>query len=277
MRTSQILKDSSSQLSDGQSNEKKDVFVRFMKRCGYETVPSQVEGEKEDGTKCSKTVWTLKKLSGCKGASHVSLSFIKEKDKLRLSYPHPFDSREINQIFEFDVIPFLHAYEDSKFQRFTPKDWYLSFDDLFFKTLYPNANQFVRFIFRTFAINPSVVRKCVRQNKGLKRKIDLEVKNSRYFEFLGLERKIIRGEGQNGLKLAKIDVEMEQRAKLNMFAAIKNAAIYYDLNYFKQYLQAYSEFQRANKIFTPLSKRSENSLFEDFSKKVEDYQKQNGI
>ena len=270
MRVNEILKDSKEPLN-------KEIFVRFMKRCGYETVSTQTEGEREDGTKCFKTVWTLKKLPGCKGASHVSLTFLKDKQVLRLSYPHPFDCREINQLFDFDANVFLYAYEESKYKRSTPKDEYMSFEDLFFKLNYPKANQFIKFIFYVFSINLTVVRNCIKQNKNLKRKIDLEVKNSRYFEFLGLERKIIKPTVKNTENGLKIDVEMEQRAKLNMYAAVKSGAIYYDLNYFKQYVQAYSELQRARKIYKAVSKRVENKLFDEYCKKVKDYQNQNGI
>lgn len=266
MKTSEILKESNEPVG-------KEQFIRFMHRCGYKTIPTQVEGEREDGSKCYKTVWALEKLPGCKGASHVTLAFMKDKDRLRLSYPHPYDCREIQQCFEFDVIPFLHAYDEAKYKRSTPKDWYLSFDNAFFDLVYPKANQYVRFIFKVFAINPTIVRRCVRQNKGLKRKIDLEVKNSRYFEFLGLERKIIKvgyQKRENGLK---IDVEKEQIAKRNMDVAVKNAAKFYDLNFFKQYLDSYIDLQRARKNYGNVSKRTEQNLLDEFCKKVKELQK----
>jgi hypothetical protein len=266
MKTSEILKDSVEPVG-------KEIFVRFMKRCGYLTIPEQVEGERADGSKCFKTVWTIQKLPGCKGASHVSLSFIKSTDKLRLSYPHPYDGREISQHFDFDVVPFLHAYEESKYKRSTPKDWYLSFEDTFFNMTYPKANKFIRFIFDVFSITPSIVKKCVRQNKNLKRKIDLEVKNRRYFEFLGLERKIIHPGVKNAEKEAKIDVELEQLAKKNMIAAVNNGAKNYDLNYFKQYVMAYIDLCKSRRIYGNVSKRLENKLFEEYCKKVKDVQK----
>lgn len=267
MRTSQILKESNN--ASG-----KEEFVRFMKRCGFKTVSSQVEGVREDGSICSKTVWELEKLPGCKGASNVSLTFLKDEQKLRLSYPHPLDCREIRQFFDFDVSVFLYAYGDGKYERSTPKDYYMSFQDTFFELNYPKANKFVRFCFYVFSINPTIVKRCVRQNKGLKRKIDLEPKNSRYFEFLGLERKIIHTKGQKRENGLKIDVEKEQLAKRNMEACIKNAAIYFDLNYFKGYLEAYIDLQRARRVYANVSKRKEQILLEEFSQKVRDVQKQ---
>lgn len=265
MRTSMILKDST------EPNEK-EVFVRFMSRCGFKTVSEKVEGQKDDGTICFKTVWSLSKLPGCKGSSHVSLAFLKDEQKLRLTYPHPLDCREINQIFDFDVNVFLYAYNEAKFKRYTPKDYYMSFDNAFFELNYPKANKYVRFIFHVFSISPTIVKRCVRQNKGLKRKIDLEVKNSQYFEFLGLERKIIHTGGQKRQNGLKIDVEREQLAKRNMDSAVKNAAKFYNLNYFKQYIEGYIELQRARKIYRVVSKKIENELFEEFKQKVKNMQ-----
>ena len=74
-----------------------EVFVRFMSKCGYSTVPTMQDGIQ---------VWTLEKHKGCKGKSFVYLSFIHEDDVIRLTYPHPLDSKEIRQWFDFDANAF---------------------------------------------------------------------------------------------------------------------------------------------------------------------------
>lgn len=250
-----------------------EVFVRFMSKCGYSTVPTMQDGIQ---------VWTLEKHKGCKGKSFVYLSFIHEDDVIRLTYPHPLDSKEIRQWFDFDANAFMFAYAESRKCNQTADDGYfMKFEDIFFNLKYTKANKYVRFIFKVFAINPTIIRKCVRQNKNLKRKIDLEVKNRQYFEFLGLERKILYRDTEKALKRAengvKIDYEAERIAKLNMRAAIKNGAINHDYNYFKWYLSGYIDYQRSHHIYKHVGKRTENRLLNAFIKKVLDYQRENNL
>ena len=259
-------------LKEIEKNGKPDArfYAEFMSKCGFETL-----SEMQDGLK----VWYLRKRPGCKGASHVTLAFRHDYDMLLLSYPHPFDCREIKQSFLFDVNKFMFAYNEAKKCNQTSGEYFLKFEDVFFNIAYPKANKFIRFIFETFQINPTIVRRCVKQNKNLKRKIDLEPKNSRYFEFLGLERKIIQHRVQkceNGAEM-KVDVEKERFALANMRAAIKNGAIKHDYNYFKQYLEGYVDYQRSHYNYNQIGRKKENKLLDTFIKKVLQYQKDNNL
>ena len=255
--------------AEGKPNAK--FYAQFMSKCGFETLPT-IEG----GLK----VWYLRKRPGCKGASHVTLTFRHDYDKLLLSYPHPFDCREMKQSFLFDVNDFLFAYTNSrKSNQLSDSQYFVKFEDIFFNSAYPKANKFIRFIFEAFQITPTIVHRCIRQNKNLKRKIDLEPKNCQYFAFLGLERKFIHHRAkkrENGAE-KRVDVEKERVALSNMRSAIKNGAIRHDYNYFHQYLEAYIDYQRSHYNYHSIGKRKEEMLLDTFIKKVVQYQKDNNL
>lgn len=87
-----------------------------------------------------------------------------------LHYPSPNHNEFGQQQFYFKPALFLQAFDQKKYQKFTPKAEYKNFDQVFFQEFYPNANPYVKFIFQTFSITPTALNKTYSMNKKIRRK-----------------------------------------------------------------------------------------------------------
>ena len=194
----------------------------------------------------------------------VSISFSKKSQLITLYYQGPNNCGE--QSFRFDPHVFISCFNKAKFKRFTPKDEYLSFDELFFDSHYPKANSLVRNIFASYSINPTSVKKAIHQNKKLHRRLVVTPKPSanapkkpRTARFTPSVDKIID------------QVEIE-RCRRNMDLAVSKAASSFDLSFFDSYLDSYVELRKASSLSPYLSKRAKLRLLDSFSKLVSDTQ-----
>lgn len=89
--------------------------------------------------------------------------------KVTLSYPSPNNNEFGQQHFPFDELIFLNAFEDKKYQNFQSKQFYKSFDAIFFGENYKNANDYVKFIFKYFSVNPTNVQKALSKSYSNKK------------------------------------------------------------------------------------------------------------
>jgi hypothetical protein len=87
-----------------------------------------------------------------------------------LHYPSPNHNEFGQQQFYFKPALFLQAFDQKKYQKFTPKAEYKNFDQVFFQEFYPNANPYVKLIFQTFSITPTALNKTYSMNKKIRRK-----------------------------------------------------------------------------------------------------------
>lgn len=203
------------------------------------------------------------------------LSFNKKNQNLVLYYPGGFDFGQ--QQFVFEIDDFLDAFQNAKFKKYISKFQYLDFDKIFFDKYYPNANQRVKLIFKYFSITPSLVNKVVHQNKKNNRKARIGFKTAEILRGLNLYEK--KGNGGNRGKRERLkgindveirsnianadDIEQKQQ-KNNMDIAVRNAAKFFDFNFFEQYKIAYLSLNSLK--FLP--HRKELALFDYFKKQV---------
>lgn len=184
-----------------------------------------------------------------------SIAYEKTYDRFVLNYLAP--SNMGMQHFYFDGNNFCSCYNQNGNENL---------DSFFFRF---NANSYVRLIFYAFQINPTVLHKAYRQNKNLKRKIDLEVKKKAIFWIFEENRYIYFKEAQKReIKpelVTQDNVDSIANCIKNMSSAIDQAIKSYDLSYFDLYFENALELAKLSHKPTP----NKDALFRTFLKSVE--------
>lgn len=205
-----------------------------------------------------------------------SVSYRKKEQDFKLFYQGPKGIGE--QSFQFDIYPFLCAFNDSKFAF---KDPGKSFEHVFFELSYPKANPFVRLIFALFSITPTVLHRALAQDKKRARRLVLKPKVSSVYSAFGLHyltpkktpSESRKSQNENPDRKALIRSQQEEqrkeKAKSEMLRLVRQAASDCSLSYFNLWIQEYM----TNKGVKWLSKAKRDRAFQDFKSQVKTAQK----
>lgn len=197
-----------------------------------------------------------------------SLIFSPSQYRVILYYQGPNNIGQ--QSFSFDPDIFLQAYQDSRYKRSVPKSDYLSFDDIFFSIHYPKANQYVRFIFSCFIINPTIISKL--PNRKSHSRLVLSPSRRDILRHLG----ICLPKSKNAAQAAKNNPAYNEelaRISHNLNLAIQKSAASFDLSFFSLYLASYQELRSLNHQNPHLSPNQIDKLLISFSNQVDKLQK----
>ena len=199
-----------------------------------------------------------------------SLIFSPSSYQITLFYQAPNNFGQ--QSFSFDPDIFLSAYYNSRYKRSVPKSDYLSFNDLFFSSNYPSANNYVRLIFSCFLINPSVIKKL--SNRKSHSRLKLKPSRRSLLVELGLSSSVYNFALKSpDFKQSPEYQEELVRINYNLSKCVSLAASSFDLSYFNQYLSFYKELRSLNHLSTHLSNKQISNLLASFSDKVDKLQK----
>lgn len=155
--------------------------------------------------------------------------------------------------------------------RFDPYQFLLMFPKKDFS--YCGYPRMVRLIVYCFSLNPTVLKKAFRQNKKLKRKVVLKVKERVIISIFGAKRYNLSGVEGKVAKIGKKEMSEEEKGKLEevkrkMEHFVHLAASSFDLNFFEQYLPLAIQSYKLQHIHIP----SVHSIQVDFKKQVEKLQ-----
>ena len=201
-----------------------------------------------------------------------SLIYSPSLNKIILYYQGPNNYGQ--QSFSFNAEDFLYAYSQSRYKSSTPKSDYQSFQDIFFQD-YPQANQYVRFVFNNFNINPTIIKRL--SSRKSHSRLVLSPSNRSIVAHLGLSSAKFHSRlesSKNSLFKLSPDYQDELlRISHNMNQCVRLAADSFDLSYFENYLSFYKELRSLNHLSTHLSDKQISNLLLSFSDKVDKLQK----
>ena len=195
--------------------------------------------------------------------SSPSLSFSPRLGLINLSYPGP--SNYGQQKFSFDPQLFVSAFNLSKSSG-------IPFDELFFDEYYPKANKTVRSIFSLFLINPTVIRKTVRLNTSIHRKLPLAPSKVAILAFLDIPRhRSAPNLNPNNNRVSVYSFPFLDDPVL--IGIVRKTALLCDFNLFDEYLSAYSQIVAKNGLKMPQNAKFVSRLFKKFANQVHSMQK----